>query len=239
MVARRRQQEKVRTGPLPVAPKPVDYPESDGKPMGETPYHRDEVIRLIQTLQDAYADRDDVYVSGNMMLYYEEGNPRASVSPDVFVVFGIRKDLDRRVFKVWDEGAPAIVFEITSRKTRREDIVRKRDLDARMGAGEYVLYDPLGEYLRAPLQGFRLQDGAYVAMAGARDALLSDALDMRLVLEGTRLVLFDRRSSIRFLSPVERVAAEAERAAAAEVRAAAEARVAELEALLRQQRPQA
>ena len=96
----------------------VYYPESDGKPMAESDLHRDEMVRAIQTLQDAYAGRPDVYVSGNLLLYYEEGNPRASVAPDVMVVFGVPKLPLRRVYKLWEEGAaPSVVIEITSPST--------------------------------------------------------------------------------------------------------------------------
>lgn len=66
----------------------VVYPESDGKPMAETEYHRDIMIDFIQMLKHYFRDVDDVHVSGNLLMYYEEGNPRKSVSPDVFVAFG-------------------------------------------------------------------------------------------------------------------------------------------------------
>ena len=80
--------------------------------MAESDLHRDEMIRTIQTLQDAFADRADVYVSGNLLLYYEEGNPRASVAPDVFVVRGVEKK-QRPVYKLWEERAgPSVVFEV-------------------------------------------------------------------------------------------------------------------------------
>ena len=71
--------------------RPVHYPERDGKPMAESDLHRKEMARLIETLDAFLADRPDVYVSGNLLLYYEEGNPRASVAPDVFVVLGVPK----------------------------------------------------------------------------------------------------------------------------------------------------
>lgn len=61
----------------------VYYPESDGKPMGETDLHREEMFRLIHSLQRFYAGRK-VYVSGNLLLYYEQGNPKKFVVPDVF-----------------------------------------------------------------------------------------------------------------------------------------------------------
>ena len=71
---------------------PVEYPSSDGQPMAETPVHRDCIIDTIGGLRECFDGRPDVYVSGDMFVYYEEGNPRASVVPDVFVVVGAVKD---------------------------------------------------------------------------------------------------------------------------------------------------
>ena len=48
------------------------YPESDGKPMAETEYHRDIMIDFIQMLKHHFRDVDDVYVSGNLLMYYED-----------------------------------------------------------------------------------------------------------------------------------------------------------------------
>ena len=73
------------------ADREVDYPTSDGKPMAETDVHRDLMIDLIQTLEDRFAADPEVYVSGNILMFYEEGNRRRHVSPDVFVVRGIPK----------------------------------------------------------------------------------------------------------------------------------------------------
>lgn len=230
--------------------RPVYYPSSDGKPMAESDLQRDEMTRLIETLQDAFASEQDVYVSGNLLLYYEEGNPRTSVAPDVLVTRGIPKLPLREIYKLWEEGqSPNIVIEVTSRTTRGEDLRKKWELYATLGVREYVLYDPLGEYLQHPLQGHRLEETRYSPMPLADDgALLSEQLEMRLILEEGRLQLYDRRSGVRLLSPRERVAvlqaanaveAEARRAAEphaaaeAEARGAAERRIAELEALLR------
>jgi Uma2 family endonuclease len=228
------------------APKPVHYPERDGKPMGETDLHRDEMYRLITTLQAAFAARPDVYVSGNLLLYYEEGNPRKVVSPDVFVVFGIAKHR-REIYKLWEEGAPpAVVIEVTSRTTRREDLVRKRALYAQLGVREYYLYDPRFprlQYLDPPLQGLRLVDGDYQPIEPDRNgAIESGALSMRLHVIDRELRLFDTRSGEPLLSPAERARLESQRAEAEAMRAdaeaaarrAAERRIAELEALLRE-----
>ena len=36
-------------------------------------------------------DVPDAHVCGNMFVYYEEGNPRKVISPDVFMVRGVGK----------------------------------------------------------------------------------------------------------------------------------------------------
>ncbi|MGI8424624.1 MAG: Uma2 family endonuclease [Chloroflexota bacterium] len=229
-------------------PRPVYYPETDGKPMAESDQHRDEMLRLISTLKDAFP-LPDVYVSGNLLIYYEEGNPRASVAPDVFVVLGVPSHR-RLIYKLWKEGVPpTFVIEVTSPSTRREDQARKRALYARLGVAEYVMYDPLAEYLRPPLQGYRLEEGDYRAMpVDDQSRLVSEALNLRLTLQGGALVLFNPITGARLLSAGERADAEAQRADPAAERAASERqradteaaarraadrRIAELEALLR------
>lgn len=230
---------------------PVYYPSSDGKPMAETDLHREEIARLIATLQAAFTQRSDVYVSGNLLLYYEEGNPRRSVAPDVFVVFGIAKHR-RETYKLWEEGrGPAVVIEVTSRSTRREDMGRKRILYAALGVREYYLYDPRFPgmlYLDPPLQGNRLTSEQYRAITAEADgALFSDALGMRLLLIEGRLQFF--QDGVRLYSPAERTELEVRRAdlaerwaeteaqhrAAAELRAEEEFERAELEAAARRE----
>ena len=92
-------EKKIKAAPT------VVYPESDGKPMAETEYHRDIMIDFIQMLKHYFRNVNDVHVSGNLLMYYEEGNPRKSVSPDVFVAFGVSKKR-RRTYKIWEEGHP-------------------------------------------------------------------------------------------------------------------------------------
>ena len=147
--------------PTTTTAQPIHYPESDGKPMGETDVHIDALIYLREALRDYFRNDPQVYVAGNMLLYYEEGNPAACIAPDVFVVQGVAKG-ERRTYRLWEEGQPpAVVFEITSRGSRLEDLGTKRAIYAMLGVREYFLYDPLGEYLRPPLQGYRLQEGEY------------------------------------------------------------------------------
>ena len=212
----------------------VFYPESDGQPMAESDFHRDLMIDLITMLQDHFHNDPQVYVSGNLLVYYEEGNPRRVVAPDVFVVKGVPGG-NRRIYKLWEEGrAPQVIFEVTSRSTRREDLRSKHDLYERLGVSEYFLFDPLDEYLRPPLQGHRLTRGPYRPLSPAEDgSLWSAVLGLELHPRGESLRLFDPESQRWLLTPreepVARRAAEL-RAATAEARAAAEAAARQAEA---------
>ena len=143
------------------------------------------ILYGIGALRVYYQDRDDVYVSGDLLMYYEEGNPRVSVVPDVFVVFGV-EDRVRMHYKVWEEGkGPDFVLEVASKSTWREDLGRKRDLYARLGVKEYWQYDPTGEYFSPVLQSLRLAGSAYVrqlavASEGGALTLQSEALGLEL-----------------------------------------------------------
>ena len=64
--------------PVAVALPVAEYPSSDGKPMAETPVHHDVMIDAIQILKRRFASRSDAYASGDVLMYYEEGNPRNS-----------------------------------------------------------------------------------------------------------------------------------------------------------------
>ncbi len=215
--------------PTPLAD--VVYPESDGKPMAETDVHA-RCIMDVRTMLDAHFAADpDVYISGNIFLYYEEGNPRETVAPDVLVVRGVNKRL-RRTYKLWEEGTPpGFVLEVSSPSTRWEDLATKRGLYELLGVREYVLFDPLREYLKPALQGFRLQAGAYRPISvtippvdeaadrasGRVDdlALWSETLGLELRTAGDRLRLFDPKQALYLRTLGEEV--EARRTA--EVRA--------------------
>lgn len=187
-----------------VFPAAIEYPERDGKPIGESDAHCREILETIMMLELYFRDVADVYISGNLMFYYEEGDPGAVVSPDVFVVKGVAKKL-RRTYKLREERhAPVTVFEITSRSTRLEDKGNKRALFAMLGVREYFMFDPLNEYLKPSLQGFRLVGEDYVAIAPEADgALVSQELGLRLRQENTYLRLFDLRTGQQLLRPAQ------------------------------------
>ncbi|HEY7213132.1 MAG TPA: Uma2 family endonuclease [Thermoanaerobaculia bacterium] len=168
------------------------YPESDGKPMAETDLHRDEMVDLIKALDRRYRDAPDVYVSGNLFLYYVKGDPRAVVAPDVFLVKGVPKR-KRRIYKLWEEGQPPLlVIELTSDSSQDEDLTKKKACYERLGVEEYFLHDPYQDYLDPSLQGFRLVKGRYQRIAPQTDgSLQSLTTGLLLRTEGKRLRLVD------------------------------------------------
>jgi hypothetical protein len=77
--------ESISIAPVPVRPWRHGYPTSDGKPLAETDWHRELMLDLIKMLQAFFLAAPRVYVSGNLLIFYQKGNKRKHVSPDVFV----------------------------------------------------------------------------------------------------------------------------------------------------------
>jgi Uma2 family endonuclease len=134
------------------------------------------------------------------------------MAPDIFVVKGVPKG-DRRTYKLWEEDdkGPQVVFEVSSRRTRKEDLGPKKGTYEMLEVREYFLFDPLGEYLEPPLVGYWLEEGGYRRV------------------EGERLWLYDLETGEELLSPLEAQAAHRAEAAA---RREAEEEVARLRAEL-------
>jgi len=229
--------------------------------MAESDFQREPLTYAVEALGAYFQQRADVYVSGNLFIYYEEGNPEAVVAPDVFVVFGAPKHR-RSSYMLWNEPkAPDFVMEITSRRTRSQDQGPKRGTYAFLGVQEYVLYDPTNDYLRPPLRGLSLVGDNYELMPttvlpDGTHTLYSHVLGLELRLVHGVLRFVDPTTNQRLLShreaeqarqEAEQARQEAERARhvaeeharrEATARAEAEARLAAVEAQLRALREQ-
>ncbi len=183
-------------------PVEIDYPESDGRPMGETDTHRKWIVRIDQLLIQRLKGEQH-YIGSDLLIYYERGQPRRFVVPDNFVVL----DCDpgpRRTFKTWDEQrTPDVVFEVTSRSTKREDLVFKPKIYEQFGVSEYFLYDPLAEYLSPALQGFRLQNKTLVQMESMTGELTCQTLGIQLRLSEKSLEMVDLASGELLLTEAE------------------------------------
>ncbi len=197
--------------------------------MAEDVLHRKLMAYCCDALETYFAARPDVLVAGNDFVYYEEGNPKARVSPDCYVVLGVQPKGIRHFYKVWEENGitPAVVVELTSKKTKKEDITIKRPLyEQVLRVQEYFQFDPTGDYLRPRLQGQRLVNGVYQPIELNNDRMTSEQLGLELVIEGETLRLYDLAGGT-FLPTYAQ--AEAQRLAQ-EQRAQQEARRAEAEA---------
>ena len=224
--------------------------------MAECDIQRDYLFYAVESLREHFRQREDVYVSGNLFVYYEEGNPKAVVAPDCFVVIGVASH-NRPVYKTWEEGrGPDFVLEVTSKTTKSEDQGTKRGLYAYLGVAEYWQYDPTGSYLHPPLHGFCLEGENYVPIErphpfGEDYYLQSAVLGLEIHLCNGELRFRDPRTGRFLLTHGETVAARHEAEAAqheaetaqrkaeqqaraeAERRRTAEARIIELEAKMR------
>ncbi len=208
-----------------------DYPETDFKPMAETDWHRDLMLELIETLKAYFRGQPRVYVSGNLLVFYERGNKRRHVSPDVFMVRGVPNRL-RPNYLVWEEGkGPEVVIELTSSSTRREDVHKKFHLyQDTLKVKEYFLFDPDGDYLDPPLLGYRLLKGKYHRIRPVAGRLPSRVLGLHLERHDKQLRLYDPSAGRWLPTPAEEVvlaAAARDEAEAARERADAAREVAE------------
>ncbi len=214
---------------IPLVKDEIYYPDSDGEPVGETPVHFEEMVYVWEALNDRFEDDPDVFVGANMFLYYRKGDPRGVVAPDGFVVKGVPKvpgGLQRRKYLLWQEGqVPCFVLETTSESTHQKDR-DKRKTYAQLGVPEYFQFDPFGEYLSPPLQGFRLVKGLYEPVRPNLDgSLLSHTLGVIFRSDGIRLRLTDAATGAPLLrrKEIEKARRQAEeKASAAEKRADAE-----------------
>jgi len=184
--------------PKPPHPDIIDgiyYPSSDGKPLAETPLHL-LIIRMVLDMLEARFPEPDVCIAGDMFVYYEEGNPRRHVAPDVMFVRGAPRHevIDRRAYHTWLEPRQTLdwVLEVTSSSTHREDRVTKRRIyQDHLGVREYFLFDPYQDWLNPPLQGWRLHNGVYQRIEWVESRLPSEVLGLHLEHDGKLLRLYN------------------------------------------------
>lgn len=161
-------------------------PYSD-EPEMESYVHLMQVVLLLSGLRWAWRDRSDYFASANMSIFYSvltaAGNKVTRKlkfrGPDFFVALGVRDEPRRRSWVVENEGKyPDVIVEVLSSRTKNADRGRKKDIYEQIfRTHEYFLFDPNAN----TLEGFRLVDGKYVAIApNAHGHLWSEKLEMAL-----------------------------------------------------------
>jgi Uma2 family endonuclease len=192
----------------------VQCPPSDlfsEEPPLETDFHREQVDLLIRLLKGWWRDREDVYISGNLTIYYNQQQlkSRDFRGPDFFVVLGTEKK-ERKSWVVWAEGGkyPNLIVEILSEKTAKVDKGLKKQLyQDTFRTPEYFWFDPI----TLELQGFHLVNGTYQAISPTENHLLWS--------EQLALYLGVSDSKLRFFTPEEQLIPSAEERAEAAERA--------------------
>ena len=157
---------------------PVYYPESDGKPMAETDVHRNLIFKMVDLLQAAFPQ---AYVSGNICLYYEEGNPKKMISPDALLCRA-QPPGEKRVYLAWEPDAQLdLVMEFSSRSTHREDHHKKKRIyEQLLKVPYYVIFNPHVVYLNV----FALEDGEYRLLeTDEQGCFLMEALGLQVAIE--------------------------------------------------------
>ena len=214
-----------------------ELPYDDGEPM-ETIFHDAQDALLKDTLLDAWADRRDFVVAGNLFVYFSAHQIRSNDfrGPDVMVVLDVDGSKERKSWVAWEEGGrlPDVVIEVTSESTAHVDRGEKMRIYSQIWrTSAYFIFDPETELL----EGFKRDDAGrrYVPLIADENGDFEVAvLGLKLGLRPTTYRRFERRF-VRWLDPSGQALPTAqERAEAERTRAEAErTRADELEARLR------
>ena len=231
-----------------VAPEPdeVEYPE--GHWIAQSVGHGDAVRQAATALDYYFRERADTLVAMELVVYYQRGNNKLRLQPDVQVVFGVEHCGSRGSFRIWEEGkAPDFVLEVASPSTAENDAEHKAREYARIGVREYWRLDPAGTLMETSLEGYVASAGQYeqvrpAEVTGRGGALRSRVLglDLRSRRQAgvTVLVFIDPRTGEEFDGRLEeaerrRQIAEREKQAAEREKQALQLQVRALEERLR------
>lgn len=185
----------------------VYYPEEREDDMGETSVHIKLLADLLSVLKLYFKDRADVFLSGNMNLYFEKGNPRRWFAPDLLVAFGV-PNVERSSYLLFRERIfPQVIVEIASEKTWRNDVDEKLRTYEQYGAEEYYVFDPENAYLPAPLLAYRHQDEILAPIEVVDNRIFSPQLGLEIVWTGDDFRLYDLETE-KFLLNLEETEAE-------------------------------
>lgn len=190
-----------------MADEEIYYPDTIENDMPEGIKHFLLSVQIASTLLAFFANRKDAKVFGNLMFYYEKGNPQRFISPDIMVCFGLENAPDR-VYKLWEEKVvPSVVIELASETTWFNDVSKKLAIYQNLGVEEYYIYDLEYEYLPKPLIAYRMLNGVLEEVEIENGRILSNSMNLELVDTGETLRFFDIEKK-KFLMTMEEMAAK-------------------------------
>ena len=133
-----------------VAATTIVYPETDGMPLPDGETQSPIFVAIQGMLTGFFSKIRGARVNGDTFIYFIEGNPRRSVSPDCYVVLGLSDEViasieRRNSYLLWEVGKPPdFVLEIGSPSTGSVDLGSKRDLYAEIGVPGVLAIRPDG-----------------------------------------------------------------------------------------------
>ncbi len=179
----------------PVPPPPaeeVHYPDSDGSFLLQNFTHSEQLVYASEALRRHFHNARAA-VAVDAALYWEQGNNRAVLSPDLMVTLDHELQ-GERTYQTWIEGRlPDFVLEVVSPSSADNDKKLKKGAYEGLGIPEYFLYDPDADQPAKRLLGYRLdqRSGKYGAPVrpGSDGAVETPALGVSLRAEGSRLII--------------------------------------------------
>lgn len=75
----------------------------------------------MQSALETWLDDPTTLIASQMFIYYEPGNPRVSVAPDVYIIPNVGSALRRSYFLWLEHEVPTFAMEIASSSTYRND----------------------------------------------------------------------------------------------------------------------
>ena len=140
------------------------YPPNE-EPMAEAARFLTYWLDMMWPLYELFGKLPNVFINGNVFIYYRVGGVLKWVAPDLMISFDVSEDFIKRAgsYHMWAIGKPLeFVMEIGSDSTADRDLTEKLLIYAQIAAREYWLFDPPdGLRYGFILKGLRLVDGKY------------------------------------------------------------------------------
>jgi len=195
--------------------------------------HDDDCSYMKDVLKDRYRDDASVVVFSDCGIFWDKPVLRHH-SPDLALIFGVKRRKGWKTFHVKTEKVrPALIIEVTSPRTRVNDVETKLREYAWAGVPYYVIADAAEEkHRRLTLRSYRLEAEAYRELGldeGARAWLEPVGLWLGVKTDpetrDDRLALFDPETGeeIGDYTAISRARAQAEARAESEAQARVDA----------------
>jgi Uma2 family endonuclease len=147
-------------------------PQDTEESIPDTEWHQEAAGAIADVLREAafrnhlsWGVCEEIALHG---LRYEDGGPY-DPRPDVMVLAQPLPSGGLAAVSVAEVGAPLLIVEVASRSTAAHDIGEKRHAYAAIGVAEYLVFDPDGGLLPAPLMAWRLGGAGYVPWGSEPD----------------------------------------------------------------------